>query len=258
MLVRNLLVFLGLFIAGLSLAQEPILYDKNNILWLGGFLNLDLNKTWFVQAEYQERRNDCGKTNLQHLSKASLGYVLDPRLKLRLGYAYAQTFAYGLYPLRLNESQFGEHRSFQSLSLDDEIKGLSLQHRFILEQRWLLRRGLEPQFLNRFRYALRVEFFLNKKKAKDLTWSLALNQEILLGFGRQLGVNIFDQNRLNFVLVARWRGGTRWELAYLRQVLVLGRRVEGQRVMQFNRGLSLSFYQNFSLHRDFVVKRGQF
>ncbi|HQS50981.1 MAG TPA: DUF2490 domain-containing protein, partial [Daejeonella sp.] len=74
---------------------------------------------------------------------------------------------------------------------------------------------------------------------------LAVYDEILIGFGKNVNENIFDQNRLAILLGYRFSPKARIEVGYLNQIAQLSREVNGRNVFQDNKGVLLSTILNF-------------
>jgi hypothetical protein len=183
----------------------------------------------------------------QGLFRTSLGYWLKPQAQLRLGFAWAETYPYGI-PINSYGKRFTEYRIFQMVSLFDSIGKTHLQHRFMLEQRWL-GKYTSPNFsqedsysyVNRVRYLFRAQIPIYKKMY------LAIYDEVFIGFGDNIGDNIFDQNRAGCLVgFTVWQNG-RMELGYLNQILQLSRTVDGKNVFQHNNGITLSIIANLDL-----------
>jgi hypothetical protein len=62
----------------------------------------------------------------------------------------------------------------------------------------------------------------------------------MIGFGRNVAVNIFDQNRLGLLMGVRLSSSWSLEGGYFNQMLQFSRLVGGQSVMQYNRGMILN------------------
>ena len=75
---------------------------------------------------------------------------------------------------------------------------------------------------------------------KDHTPYLSLYDEIFIGFGENVNVNVFDQNRIGVLLVYRFNKNLRNEGGYLNQTLQYGRQINGQHVFQYNHGLIIN------------------
>lgn len=235
-------------------AQNTRTIDRNTIGWFNNFTTLRFHPKWSGHTEYQWRREDLITQGQQGLLRLGINYEATPRLQLRAGYAWAETYAYGDIPLQAAGRTFTEHRSYQMATLTDQLGRIGLSHRLMLEQRWI-GQFQNPQaekedlyrYLNRARYMLRVQVPLNKPTMGDKTWYAAGYDEIFIGFGKNVNENVFDQNRLSVLLGYRFSKTLRAEAGYLQQIVQLGREVEGRNVFQHNRGLILNTYLNFDL-----------
>jgi len=122
----------------------------------------------------------------------------------------------------------------------------------MLEQRWIGRYSSpslskEDEFVywNRLRYMFRTNIPLKGKTITDKTPYLAVYDEILIGFGKNVNENIFDQNRLAILLGYRFSPKLRVEGGYLNQIVQLSREVSGRNVFQDNKGILISTALNF-------------
>ena len=250
-------IFLLTFILGLNTiitAQNTRTNVKNNIGWYGYFGTFKLTKKISVHTEYQWRRNNFITEWQQSLLRTGVNYQVNPKMQLRFGYAWAETFPYGTIPINGFGKDFTEHRMFEMATITDKIGRIDLSHRFILEQRWVgrytnanLTKEDEYLFLNRMRYMFRMQIPLKGDKIANNTPYLALYDEILIGFGKNVNENIFDQNRLGILLGYKINDKVKLELGYLNQILQLGREVNGSNVFQNNKGIVLNSIFNFDL-----------
>ena len=99
------------------------------------------------------------------------------------------------------------------------------------------------------RYMFRMQIPLNGKEMADKTPYLAIFDEILIGFGKNVNENIFDQNRIGIVLGYRFSPLFRIEAGYLNQTLQLGREINNRNVFQQNNGLIVNANFNVDLTR---------
>ena len=74
---------------------------------------------------------------------------------------------------------------------------------------------------------------------------LAVYDEIFIGFGENVNVNVFDQNRIGVLLGFRFSKKFRLEGGYLNQTLQYGRLINGKNGFQYNNGLIIN--SNFTL-----------
>ncbi len=73
---------------------------------------------------------------------------------------------------------------------------------------------------------------------------VALYDEIFIGFGKNVGQNVFDQNRIAVMVGYNFSKAFRLEGGFLNQTLQLGRQVDGKNVFQYNNGLLITGYLN--------------
>ena len=251
---RLLLAILPFFTAHLSLAQNTRLNHYNTIGWYNSFGTFKLSDKFGLHTEYQWRRNNIITDWQQSVLKVGLNYNLNPRVLFRVGYAWIETFPYGEYPINSLGRDFTEHRVFEMVQLSHKEGIVDLLHRFMLEQRFVGRYSTanlpkEDEFplVNRMRYMIRLQVPLIGKEIKDKTPYVAVYDEILIGFGKNVSANIFDQNRMGTLVGYRFNKNVKIETGYINQVLQFGRQINGQNVFQHNNGLIVNANFNIAL-----------
>jgi hypothetical protein len=242
-------ILLLLVLPGLSFAQEQRLADHNTIGWLVYTGTFKLNPKLSIHTEYQWRRVDGLKNWQQGLLRTGINYAVHKDVSLNAGYAFAETFPYGDYP---NATAFPEHRVFEQVVLKQAIDKIELSHRFTLEQRFVARvsfvnnqKQTDWNYLNRVRYRLRTEIPVNIKKGSANKWRIILQDELFIGWGGNIGANIFDQNRVAVLLGYRLNKNIKMEAGYLNQILQQGRRVSDKSVFQYNNGFMIGTHLSF-------------
>lgn len=221
--------------------QNDRLHDRNMIAWPQLHLTIPVGEKTDLLAEYQWRRTG-GFTNWQQsLLRGAIQYRLNEKVSIAAGYGWIETFVYGDYPIASN-GNFPEHRLYEQVQLKNSLKKLSIAQRLRMEQRWLGRRAAtvdrrieEWLFSHRFRYLLRLQHPLSK----DERFYVAAADEIFIGAGKNVGVNIFDQNRLMLLMGFKINDDVSFEAGYLSQTLVQARRINNHTILQDNRGLML-------------------
>ena len=243
-----------LIIATTSSAQNTRLRDNNNIGWYTGTGTFAFNKKWSAHLEYQWRRDNYITNWQQSLLRTGINYHANSNTTLRMGYAWAETYAYGDYPINGFGKTFTEHRMYEVATLTQRTGSLDLSHRIMLEQRWLPRyisaESSKPDewlFMNRARYMLRLQQSLKGKTLEDKEPYVAANDEILVGFGKNVNENIFDQNRFGLLLGYRVSPKFRLEAGYISQIVQLSREIGGRNVFQHNNGFILNSVFNINL-----------
>jgi hypothetical protein len=251
-----LALFLTLTIGNLT-AQNTRLNDPNRIGWWAGFATFKINSHWSIHSEYQWRREGFVTDWQQSLLRVGLNYQIKPRVQLRAGYAWIETYAYGDYPINALGRDFTEHRAYQMATLTDKLERLDVAHRFMLEQRWIGRyttaaaqREDEYFFVNRLRYMFRMQYPLKGKTIDDREFYAAAYDEIFIGFGKNVNENVFDQNRIGLLLGYRFSKKIRIEGGFFNQILQLPREItlpdspNGRNVFQQNSGFIVSAIVN--------------
>ena len=241
-------------------AQNNRVNNYNTIGWYNYFGTFKLDEKFGIHTEYQFRRDNIITDKQQGLVRVGINYQLTPKIQFRLGYAWIETYPYGEIPINGFGKQFTEHRAFQMVTLTDKVSILDFSHRFMLEQRWVGRYSnsnsvSEDQFplLHRLRYMFRIQIPLKGKSIINKTPYLALYDEILIGFGKNVNENVFDQNRFGMLVGYKFDNTLRIEAGYLNQTLQLGREVDGRNVFQNNNGLIINANFNFDLSKKNVV-----
>ncbi|WP_310558717.1 DUF2490 domain-containing protein [Flavobacterium sp.] len=241
-------------------AQNTRINNYNTIGWYNYFGTFKLDDKFGIHTEYQLRRDNTILDKQQGLLRLGINYQLTPKTQFRLGYAWIETYPYGEIPINGFGKEFTEHRAFQMVTLTDKLLILDFSHRFMLEQRWVGRYSninflSEDQFpfLNRFRYMFRLQVPLKGKSIINKTPYFAIYDEILIGFGKNVNENIFDQNRVGILLGYRFDNTVRVEAGYINQILQLGREVDGRNVFQNNNGLIINANFSFDLSKNNTV-----
>ena len=229
---------------GLSFSQDQRLADHNTIGWLVYTGTFKIKPKLAIHTEYQWRRVNGLKDWQQGLLRIGINYAVHKDVSLNAGYAFAETFPYGDYP---NTTAFPEHRLFEQVVLKQPINKLELSHRFTLEQRFVARvsfvnnqKTTDWNYLNRIRYRLRTEIPVNIKKGSTNKWRVILQDELFIGWGKNIGANIFDQNRIGLSLGYKLNKNIKLEAGYLNQILQQGKRINDKAVFQYNNGFMIA------------------
>ena len=245
----KLFFFLSLFC--LALQAQNRITDKNNIGWYNANITLNFSDRWGFQSEYHWRRTGYGENWQQGLLRLGVNYKLTPETLLRVGYGWAETYPYGDIPLNGFGKDFSEHRIFEMMQFSNKLSSVNISHRFMLEQRWVGRyssANLDSEdsfvYTNRIRYMLRLQLPIYK----DLY--VAAYDELFVGFGENVGENVFDQNRFGALVGYPITKNFKLEGGYLSQIVQLGREVDNKNVFQRNNGFIISGLFTFDLYKS--------
>lgn len=241
-----------------SYGQRTRLSDYNAIGWYTYNGDHKLNKKWELHTEYQWRRVEYIRSWMQSLIRVGLAHKVSDKLKLAGGYTNLTTYPFGQYPRADLGQPTPEHRIYQDLQLSQQSGRVSLSHRFRLEQRFQGQLNEENpdqvaswQYANRARYQISGEIALKGEQVYNGQFYLNFFDELFVGFGPNVGENVFDQNRLSGGIGYQIRDGFQIELNYLNQILQQSGTVNGRPVFEYNNGFRLNV--NYSL--DFGKKQ---
>ena len=119
----------------------------------------------------------------------------------------------------------------------------------MLEQRWTekysskdLQKADMHRYTNRARFMFRIQMPLGKQKMQK-SYAAAYN-ELFVGFGKNVGENIFDQNRTGILLGRSFNKVFRMEGGYFSQIVQLSREIESKNLIQYNQGFIINSYFN--------------
>lgn len=167
-----------------------------------------VNNTHFY-SEYQHRRADLGEDLQQHLIRFGFEQRFKSPVSVTAGYAFVITYPYGKQPVA---TEFNEHRIWQQVNFTQVITKFKFTHRFRLEQRWLEKKRFESSsneyvfngynYLNRIRYRFFASYSIWKKESENKFNELQLqcSDEVFIAFGKNVLLNVFDQNRVSCAL----------------------------------------------------------
>lgn len=234
-------------------------YNYNNYnIWLNTSVAAKITKKIELYADLQLRNSDYGKAPMQYLVRPGLLYNFTDQFFVGAGYAFVITHSYGKVPSA--KYTFPEHRTWQQFVFRSKIFKIELQQRARLEQRWIGETSADMEvtryrYQHRMRYFLRANLALNRPKVEPGALYLSVSDEIMIGFGKQVGSNIYDQNRM----IAGLGYHTAWgrvEISYMNQNL-MQRRIwypiagsSGFHVIENNHTLLISYI----LKMDFAKK----
>lgn len=210
----------------------------NTNAWLMYFGNHKFSNRLGLHAEVQWRRSDFFSESQQLLLRAGLDYYTKSDVRFTIGYGFIETYPYGEFAV---PHAFPEHRIWQQILARQKLGRVSLDHRYRLEQRMIgnasTGRFENGRYENRMRYMAKATTNI---AGGDHPLYAAVYDEIFVNFGKDVGYNIFDQNRLYGAFGYAISPTLKLELGYLYQVvqhrsldeLYLRNRIENNHTLQ--------------------------
>jgi len=238
-MLRGKLLFLLFMLNAFSAFTQHRIADYNEIGWVPITVNNRLSDKWSLHTELHWRRTDRIQKPQQNLMRLGITWNASQQHRFQAGFAWILTYPYGDFPLAENGT-FAERRTHQQWLFVNESngKGVVFSSRLRTEQRWLEvldtnSRFVRWNYLNRIRLMQRMQWPL-RRIHKNLY--LCLSDEVFIGFGKNVGINVFDQNRLYGLLGLNLNKSVQLEMGVLNQILQQGKAVNGKPVFQYNTG----------------------
>lgn len=241
---KIILVIISLGIINFGISQTVSKkYADNTNAWLMYFGDHKFASHWGVHIEGQFRRNDFLTKPQQLLLRVGLNYHWTDQVFFTLGYCFVETYPYGDFPVK---STFPESRLWQQIQIKTQLKQIEWISRFRMEERFSRLPvqkldSYEPGtsiYTNRFRIFNRLSIPFKGKSIVDKSIYLTMYEEIFTNFGKNVALNIFDQNRLYFALGQKIPRLGRLEVGYLFQTIQKPDALRVERNHTFQLGLT--------------------
>jgi len=234
--------------------QPERITDHNRIGWYVYNGDHRLSRKWQLHTEYQWRRIDFIKRWQQSLARLGFDYQVWEGVQIGAGYTHFTTFPYGEHPVAEEGVPTTEHRLHQQVQWRDTLGRLLLSHRVRLEQRWLgqaaesnSRQIAGWAFQHRIRYQLQADIPLKGPTLDEGELYFTCFDELFIGFGRNVGDNVYNQNRILAGLGYQVNDQFQIELGYLNQITqhAEGDPSTGAPVFENNNGFRLNVNYSF-------------
>ncbi len=225
-------------------------FTSNQPSWFMYFGSHKISQKWGLHLEAQLRRNEFISKPQQLLFRTGLNYHFNANAFATVGYAFVETYPYGGLPAK---SSFPENRLWEQIQLKNQQNSFEIISRFRLEQRFVkspiqIGQSYEPGeaiFTNRFRILNRISLPFKGKTIVDKSLYISAYDEMMVNFGKNVALNIFDQNRAYLALGYKIPKLGRLEIGYLNQLLFKGdgKKVENNNTLQIGLSSTLDFYK---------------
>jgi hypothetical protein len=179
---------------GFSQSQKVI----NHQYQFWGSINstIRFNKQWGMLADFHVRRNNFMADPSFYFIRGAANYWIKENMTVAFGYAHMW-----VAPARSDWKTFSnEERIYQQFQVSTKNKRVSISQRLRNEQRW--QQKIEDdkwtgdyRFTDRVRYLFSFNYTLFENKFLP---TLAIADELLIHFGKEVVYNSFDQNRIFF------------------------------------------------------------
>jgi hypothetical protein len=248
--VYGVLSWLSLFLCFACLqthAQRLPVHQANS--WLATTTQIKLSPKWGIHGEWQWRQSQLVQRPQQALWRMAALYQALPHLQWAGGFILLRNYPYGAYPAK---SIYPEFRLWEQLQVKNTVHRWDTWLRLRLEQRWsytpvLMGAQYEPGhavYSNRIRIMNKWNHPLASAINKNPLWYLSFYNEVFLSFGKQVKVNMLDQNRIGIALGNKRIKNANVELGYMLQTII---KSDGIHVEQ-NHTLSLACFTSLSVH----------
>jgi hypothetical protein len=241
----------------LTQAQTQIhQYGTNTNAWIMYFGDHKLSAKWGIHLEAQLRRNDLFKSPQQMLLRTGINYHLNPNVFFTAGYCFVETYPYGAFPVK---SRFPESRLWEQVQVKTQLHKIEWVSRFRAEQRFMklpvknAANILEPGdavYNNRFRLLNRLSVPFQGETIYPGSFYVTIYDEMMVSTGKQVALNVFDQNRAYIALGYPVPNLGRLEFGYLLQNVYKpdGIRVEKNNTLQIGLASNINFYKKKNEH----------
>jgi len=233
-----------------SIAQNKSTEHLNRV-WGGYFNQTRLSDKWGFWAEAQLRTKEDFVTDIsQGILRVGLTYYLSDAAKLTAGYAFVNDFPGDNH----KNISAPEHRPWQQFQWHTKYGKQRMMQWIRLEERYRHKIKNDDELADgynfnwRIRYNLWYEIPFYKEASDPGSWSIILNDEVHINFGKQIVNNYFDQNRLFVGFKVQTGKQTNFQFGYMhlfQQLAAAGR------YRQIN-AARLSFFHNVDLRKKKV------
>lgn len=210
-------LFLVVFLFSLGInAQTDKNVDKQSLVWVRYYNQLELNKKWSIHTEFDNRIFINPVKQNTFVARVQMRDRISDALELGAGFAYFSVATQD--PEVKHGFDIPEYRGQQDITVRQSIGKVNLTHRYQLEERFVhnvSKAVLEDRttFYLRFRYRIQGDYTFWKKEKQYLKG--ILSDEIMINGGNKIIKNTFDQNRVYAGIQLGLNPSIALELGYL-------------------------------------------
>lgn len=244
--MKHIVISFLLFFPLMHIMSQTRNHTSNFNGWMMYFGDHKIDEKWSIHLELQVRNNAFVRMQ-QLLLRPAINFHPTPNLIVTAGYCFVETYPYGAFAVK---KAFPEHRLYEQLQLKNQISILEFANRLRVEQRFSKLPVSATElgdytYTNRVRILNRVSIPFKGKEINDNSFYISFYDEIFIGFGKKVGLNIFDQNRAYIALGYKIPKVGRLEIGYMEQTLIKsdGLKVEDNHTLQFGLASNIDFYK---------------
>ena len=231
------------FVAPCTARAQRQVYTNTNA-WFQVSGDVAINQRWGILFDASNRRSGPMDETMANFVRAGLAYVVNENVRVAVGGNYSKSYPYGEIP---SPYPVPEWRIWEQVQVSHSIGKVDLSHRYRLEQR---SRGLrsDPDIdetdmwtrSGRFRYQVKGTLPLRGEEVEAGEPYLSVSNEFFISFGENVQYNIFDQDRLQFILGYRMNRNWRFETGFMEHVVFKSNGVDVEHNHTLTFGLSYS------------------
>lgn len=242
----------GMLICKLTFTQSRIHQTGNNTnVWITYNGDHKISEKWGLHFDGHIRRNQFLRKPQQLLLRPGINYHLNSNITLGVGYAYVYTSAYGIFP---SPTAFPENRFWEQVQIKTQFQKTEWISRLRLEQRFVnspVKNALgvykpgNAVYTHRFRLLNRLSIPLKGKIISPGSTYFTIMDELMINAGKNIGLNIFDQNRAYLAIGYFSPTLGKIELGYMLQRIIKadGIRIENNNTLQLTLNSTAAFFK---------------
>jgi hypothetical protein len=209
---RIWILFLAVFVLIFNGFGQQNLSNKG--LWLMYNGDNKINSKIGIHSEVQGRNFFLSNVFEQSIIRVGLHYYVSPFVTITAGYANIHT-----QPSEdVSGTTTNESRGWQQLILRFKTKGVFLEHRYRLEQRWTKNlTNSSATYDDRIRYRFQSIFPLYTITPSLRHFFVLGSNELFVNYRRAVAAELFDRNRLFFSVGYQVSPKLNFQIGYLHQ-----------------------------------------
>ena len=198
--IKSFIIFLlGLSTAFCITASAQVKQTENvNQIWLGYLNQSRFSNKWGMWTDVHLRtKEDFVNSFSTGIIRAGITYYINDVTKFTVGYAFVNHFPAAAHK-KISQP---EHRPWQQIQWHTRYGKKRMMQWLRLEERYRRKILNDSTLANassfnwKLRYNIWYEIPLSKKGIVPKAWSVIINDELHINFGKQIVNNYFDQNR---------------------------------------------------------------